>query len=173
MTAPPNRRPRVFVSYAHELSLEGHREHALDLAQSLRLKGIEANIDQYIEHDPPIWPRWMMDELRGADFVLCLVSPSYKERAEGRGDLQQGRGARWEGAVITEQLYAQFPASQSKFIAVVLEGCSAGDIPDVLMPVGRSYYFWPDDIENLYRRLTGQPRVIPAPLGEIEVLPHN
>lgn len=52
-----------------------HRERALELAQSLRLKGIEANIDQYIEHDPPTWPRWMLDEVRGADFVLCLVSP--------------------------------------------------------------------------------------------------
>jgi hypothetical protein len=161
------RRPKVFLSYAHEPGLAGHRERALDLAQSLRLKGIEANIDQFIEHDPPTWPRWMLDEVRGADFVLCLVSPSYKVRTEGGGNPNEGRGARWEGAVITEELYSQFPASQAKFIAVVLQGCSSEDIPDVLMPVGRSYYHWPDDEENLYRRLTGQPRVTPAPIGEI------
>jgi hypothetical protein len=145
----------------------GHRERALDLAQSLRLKGIEANIDQFIEHDPPTWPRWMLDEVRGADFVLCLASPLYKMRTEGLGDPSIGRGSRWEGAVITEELYAQFPGSQAKFVAVVLDGCSSDDIPDVLMPLGRTYYHWPEDEEGLYRRLTGQPRVTPALVGPI------
>ena len=159
------RNPKVFVSYAHEPVMAGHRDRALDLAQSLRLKGVEANIDQFVEHDPPTWPRWMIDDVRGADFVLCLASPLYKERAEGRGDPTQGRGARWEGAVITDELYSR--ANQAKFIAVVLDGCSPEDIPDILMPVGRTYYHWPEDEEMLYRRITGQPRVSPVPLGKI------
>jgi hypothetical protein len=166
----PLRTPRVFISYAHEPDIDGHRHRALDLAQSLRLRGVEANIDQFVEHDPPTWPRWMLDEVRGADFVLCLASPAYKERAEGRGDTSVGRGVRWEGALITEHLYSEFPKSQSKFIAIVLQSCSPEDIPDILMPVGRSYYFWPGDDENLYRRLTRQPRVAPVPLGNIVLL---
>lgn len=161
------RSPKVFVSYAHEPTMAGHRDRALDLAQSLRLKGVDANIDQFVEHDPPTWPRWMLDEVRGADFVLCLASPLYKERTEGRGDVTSGRGARWEGAIITEDLYSQFPSVQKKYVAVVLDGCSSDDIPDVLMPVGRTYYQWPQDEEILYRRLTGQPRVTPAPLGAV------
>ncbi len=112
----------------------------------------------------------MLDEVRGADFVLCLASPAYKERAEARGDAAIGRGARWEGAVITEQLYSGFPTSQSKFVALVLQGCSPEHIPDILMPVGRSFYFWPDDDETLYRRLTNQPKVTPVPLGSIVLL---
>lgn len=160
-------RPKVFVSYAHEPKIVGHRERVLDLAQSLRLKGVEANMDQYVEHDPPTWPRWMLDEVRGADYVLCVASPRYKIRTEGRGEADEGRGARWEGAIITEELYAEFPSSQRKFIALVLQGCSPTDIPDVLMPIGRTYYHWPDDEEDLYRRLTGQPRVVPAPLGQL------
>lgn len=167
MTTPTEKSPRVFISYAHEQNLEGHRLGVLDLAQSLRLRGIEANIDQFVEHDPPTWPRWMMDEIRGADFVLCVASPAYKVRTEDQGDPASGRGARWEGAVITEELYSQFPATQSKFIAIVLEGCSPADIPDILMPLGRSYYHWPEDDENLYRRLTNQPRVVPVPIGRI------
>ena len=161
------RNPKVFLSYAHEPQVIGHRERALELAQSLRLKGVDASIDQYVEHSPPTWPRWMLDEVRAADFVLCLASPSYKTRTEGRGNPSEGRGARWEGAIITEELYAQYPGSQAKFIAVVLHECAASDIPDVLMPVGRTYYHWPADEELLYRRLTGQPRVTPAPLGAI------
>lgn len=167
MNGRVTRIPKVFVSYAHEPKLVGHRERALELAQSLRLKGVQAIIDQYHENDPPTWPRWMLDEVRGADFVLCLASPRYKERTEGRGDPADGRGARWEGAIITEELYSEFPGSQAKFVAVVLEGSSSKHIPDILMPTGRTWYRWPEDDDLLYRRLTGQPRVIPAPLGAI------
>lgn len=158
---------RVFISYAHEPDIDGHRDRALELAQSLRLRGVEAMIDQFVEHDPPVWPRWMIDEVRAADFVLCLASPSYKERVENRGVPTTGRGARWEGAIITEELYSQFPHGYKKFIAVVLDGCIPDHIPDVLLPLGRSYYVLPEDDDNLYRRLTGQPRVVPAPLGPI------
>jgi hypothetical protein len=170
MASPP-RSVRVFISYAHERDIEGHRDRALELAQSLRLRGVEAWIDQFIEHDPPVWPRWMLDEIKAADFVLCLASPAYRERVEGVGDPSIGRGARWEGAVITEELYREQPSAHAKFLAVVLDGCSADDIPDVLLPLGRSYYAWPHDDEELYRRLTGQPRVLPAPIGQIVKMP--
>jgi len=160
-------RPKVFISYAHEREIDGHRERALELAQALRMRGVEANIDQFFEHDPPFWPRWMSDEIRHADFVLCLASPAYKERVELHGDATIGRGARWEGAIITEELYQDTASAGSRFIAVLLKGCSADDIPDVLLSVGRSFYEWPRDDEDLYRRLTRQPRVLPEPLGEI------
>jgi len=162
---------RVFISYAHDQAIDGHRDRALELAQSLRIRGVEALIDQFVEHDPPTWPRWMLNEIKAADFVLCLASPAYRERAEGEGDPCIGRGARWEGAVITEELYRGQPTTHAKFIAIVLEQCSVHDIPDILLPLGRSYYLWPQDDEELYRRLTGQPRVLPAPLGEIVELP--
>lgn len=108
-----------------------------------------------------------MDEVRASNFVLCLVSPAYKERVENCGDPTDGRGARWEGAILTEELYGEAPHAQKKFIAVVLEGCSPDHIPDVLMPLGRSYYVLPADDEALYRRLTGQPRIVPVPVGPI------
>jgi hypothetical protein len=161
---------RAFISYAHEPKINGHAERALALTQSLRLRGIEAHIDRFVEHDPPVWPRWMHDEVKEADFVLCLVSPSYKERAEGRGDPHIGRGARWEGAIITEDLY-DGTSHRRKYLTVILEKCSPEDIPDILMPTGVTYYLWPKDDELLYRRLTGQPAVVPAPLGGIVMMP--
>jgi len=162
---------RVFISYAHEYDIDGHRNRALQLAQSLRIRGVETLIDQFIEHEPPTWPRWMSDEIKIADFVLCLASPGYQERVEGRGNSAVGRGVRWEGVVITEELYHGIPTAHAKFIAVVLDKCSPDDIPDILLPLGRSYYLWPRDDEDLYRRLTGQPRVLPAQLGTIVQLP--
>jgi hypothetical protein len=160
---------RVFVSYAHEV-VDGYRAKALDLTQSLRIRGIEAVIDQFVEHEPPFWPRWMLDQVRAADFVLCLTSPAYRERAEGRGEPSSGRGARWEGAIITEEIYSSLSGANRKFVPVVLDDFSPSDIPDILFPVGRSYYRWPDDDEMLYRRLTGQPVAVPAALGEVIVL---
>ena len=202
-TTPESVRPtRVFVSYAHDRGIDGHRERALKLTQSLRLRGVEADIDQFIEHDPPFWPRWMIEKVKSADYVLCLASPGYKERFDNTGDASQGtelttddfltrshvpsrtpapraglgssigRGARWEGVFVTEELYSSFSSNRRKFIAVVISPCSPADIPDVLRPVGESYYDWPEQDEELYRRVTGQPRVIPAPLGTIVRLDH-
>jgi SEFIR domain len=167
----PHRTTKVLVSYAHEIGIDGHRHRALQLTQSLRLRGIEAVIDQFIEHEDPHWPRWMTDQIREADFVLCLASPSYKERFEGRGPADVGRGVRWEGAIATEEMYNNMLNGHKKFISVVLESCAAADIPDVLHPIGRTFYAWPDDDERLYRRLTGQPAVVPVPLGSIVAMP--
>ena len=167
-TTTESARPtRVFVSYAHDRGIDGHRERALQLTQSLRLRGVEAVIDQFLEHDPPFWPRWMIDQVKAADYVLCLASPGYKERFDNNGDPSIGRGARWEGVFVTEELYSSFASNRRKFIAVVIPPCSPAHIPDVLRPVGESYYDWPEQDEELYRRVTGQPRVIPAPLGTI------
>lgn len=163
--------PRVLVSYAHEVQISGHVERAYDLSQSLRRLGVDTQIDRYVEHDPPFWPRWMQDEIAQAKFVLCLVSPLYRERCEGRGDESVGRGARWEGLIVTEELYTNQSAAHRKFIPVLLDGCEVTDIPDVLRPVGTTHYRWPADNENLYRRLTNQPRFVPEPIGQIVQLP--
>ena len=86
---------------------------------------------------------------------------------ESWGDASVGKGARWEGVHIAESLYADFAQGRRKFIAVVIRPCSADHIPDVLRPVGATYYTLPEDDEDLYRRITNQPRVVPAPLGSV------
>lgn len=163
--------PRVLISYAHEAQIPGHVERAYALSQSLRRLGVDARIDRYAEHDPPFWPRWMQDEIAQSKFVLCLVSPLYRERCEGSGADNVGHGARWEGLIVTEELYANQAVAHRKFIPVLLDGCEVTDIPDVLRPVGTTHYRWPADNETLYRRLTNQPRFVPEPIGQILELP--
>lgn len=166
MTAGP---ARVFVSYAHDPAITNHEGHALDLATSLRLRGVDASIDQWVEHTPSFWPIWMAHQVRDADFVLCLASPLYKERCEQLGDPTVGRGARWEGALITHAMYANIIEAPAKFLSVLLQGTGPEHIPDVLMPYGYTYYRWPEDDELLYRRITGQPLVVPPPLGPLVI----
>jgi TIR domain len=154
------------LSYAHDRSVPGHAQRALDLTDSLRERGVDAWIDRYDEHSGVHWPRWMKDQVKRAQFVLCLASPLYRERFEQAGGTPDvGRGARWEGAIITEELYEQQQVGPKKFIAVVMPGTSSEDIPDVLNPIGWTHYTLPDDDESLYRRLTNQPAVVPPPLG--------
>jgi TIR domain len=170
-----NARPvRVFISYAHDPKVPGHKERALQLAESLRRRGVMAYIDQWVEHKSIFWPRWMADQVRDADFVLCLASPLYKERCEQLGDSATGRGARWEGALITHAMYADIISAPTKFITVLLDGTTPDDVPDVLMPYGYTYYRWVEGSEQdelLYRRITGQPLLKPPPLGPMVVYP--
>lgn len=170
-----NTRPvRVFISYAHDTTVPGHRDHALELAESLRRRGVMSYIDLWFEHEPIHWPRWMADQLRNSDVVLCLASPLYKERCEQLGDPSIGRGARWEGALITSMMYADIVAAPAKYISVLLEGTTPEHIPDILMPYGYTYYKWAEgteDDELLYRRITGQPLLKPPPLGPVVVYP--
>lgn len=163
----------VLISYAHDPFIPAHMENALELTQSLRSRGIDADIDQFHSESGQNWPLWMLKAIQKADFVLCLASPLYKERFEASGDASRGLGSRWEGAIITEALYNESLAADSKFIAVVPEGCDSQHIPTLLQPLGRTHYRLPDDDEDLYRRLTGQPRVLPLALGDIVVLPHK
>ena len=116
-----NARPvRVFISYAHDITVPGHRDRALELAESLRRRGVMSYIDRWFEHEPIHWPRWMADQLRDSDVVLCLASPLYKERCEHLGNPTSGRGARWEGALITGMMYSDIVAAPAKFITVLL-----------------------------------------------------
>lgn len=168
------RPPRVFVSYAHDATVPGHRDRALQLAESLRKRGVMSFIDRWVEHEPINWPRWMADQVRDADFVLCLASPLYKQRCEQLGDPALGRGARWEGALITDAMYSNIVEAPAKFISVLLDGTKAEDIPDVLRPYGYTYYRWLEgtkEDEMLYRRITGQPLLKPPPLGPVVIYP--
>lgn len=160
---------KVFISYAHDPALPGHQDRALELATSLRLRGIEANIDRYVENTPIHWPIWMAEQVKEAEFVLCLASPLYKERFEQKGDATKGRGARWEGLIITEEMYFNINAGPKKFISVLMDGASVEDIPDLLHPLGYTHYVYPDQDEALYRRITNQPAVVPPPLGPMVI----
>ena len=169
-------RRRILVSYSQETGpdgIPGHRERALELAQQLNAHDdLDAVIDQYFEHDPPHWPLWVLEELQRADFVLCLASPGYLRSFEaigsrlsataGEGPVEpdQGRGASWEALHITDMLYrdVQRHGSSKRIVSVLLPGCTTDHIPLAFSPIATSHYRFPEDQDDLLRRLTGEPR---------------
>ena len=160
--------PKVLISYSHD-SPE-HRDRVLVLSKRLRKDGIDCTIDQYVVVPPEGWPRWMEKQIRNSDFVLMVCTETYYRRVLGEEDPGRGRGVRWEGHLVYEAIY-QADTRNTKFIPVLFEGGGLQWIPPVLQST--SYYDLSseDGYENLYRRLTNQPRADKSELGKLRSLP--
>jgi hypothetical protein len=154
---------KVFISYSYDSKAHADAVHLL--AEDLRQRGVAVNIDRYELHPPQGWPQWMLQQVEGSNFVLCVCTAKYKERFENQTPSEEGKGARFEGSVITQAIYRN--ASQNaKFIPVLLDGGSSDNIPAVLDSVTR--YELPKDFIKLYCRLTGQDYFHKSELGSLQ-----
>lgn len=157
--------PRVFISYTHDS--DDHKKRVLALADRLRADGIDSRIDRYISVPEEGWPRWMVNQVRAADFVLVVCTQTYVRRFDGTDPPGQGKGGKWEGAVITQELY-NGESWNTKFVPVLFAHDAAQWIPVSLqgtnyyVPITRDGYF------DLYRRLTGQHGTPPPDLGALK-----
>ena len=162
--------PRVFISYSHD-SIQ-HKDLVLRFAERLRKDGIDAQIDQYVEGRPPGgWPRWMLDKLDWAEFVLLICTETYYRRFRGHEELGTGKGVDWEGQLITLELY-QAKSRTTKFVPVILASQNEEFIPEPLRD--HPYRLDSEDsYQELYAFLTGQAGVPLPELGVIKTLPRN
>jgi hypothetical protein len=157
------RKPRVFISYSHDS--EEHSEAVLDLCELLRESGVDAWIDVYDEIPPPrSWPRWMYDQIEAAKFVLVVCTGTYERRLLGREDPSVGRGATWEGAIVTQEMYE---SDSGRIIPVLLKISDRAHIPYFLRST--THYLVGSGVDasfnRLLRHILGQPAVIPRPVG--------
>ncbi len=76
MTAPHEPRPvRVFISYSYD-SLE-HADRVLMLADKLRADGVDVRLDRYDPSPSEGFHRWVVHQVREADFVLLVCTETY------------------------------------------------------------------------------------------------
>lgn len=158
------KKSRVFISYSHDTP--EHNESVLRLAERLRANGVDCQLDQYEMSPDDGWSRWMMRQLESADFVLLICTEAYTRRVEGREEPYRGLGAAWEGALITQGLYEK-GGRNTKFIPIVFAHTNVRNIPVFLRPFTYYDLSSPGGYEALYRRLTGQPEIVPRELGEV------
>jgi len=159
--------PTVFISYSHD-SPE-HADRVLQLSDKLRSEGIDCILDQYETSPEEGWPRWMDRNIRSADFVLMVCTETYFNRVMGEEEPGKGLGVRWEGKLIYQYLYNA--DANTKFIPLLFKGCEPVHIPT---PLQDATYYHPstlDGYEELYRRLTNQPRTERPELGKLKKLP--
>lgn len=113
MTANIPKSSKVFISYSCESSQ--HNKHVLELSNRLRDEGLDCNVDQYEDCPPEGWFLWMINQIEEADFVLIVCTQKYERRFMGKVEAGKGLGAKWEGAIITQELYYQKASVLSTF----------------------------------------------------------
>jgi hypothetical protein len=162
--------PKVFISYSHD-SPE-HKELVLRFAQRLRKDGVDAQIDRYIVGRPEGgWPRWMLDKLDWADFVLLICTQTYYRRFRGHEEPGTGKGVDWEGQLITLQIY-NAKSRSTKFVPVIFASQDRNFIPE---PLSDQFYCLDseDHYQELFSLLTGQAGVTRPELGAVKELPRR
>lgn len=158
---------KVFISYSHDS--KAHREQALALSERLRDDGIETLFDQYVSGSPEQgWSRWMLDQLDVADTVLVICTEIYYRKFRGHEIAGKGKGADWEGALITQAIYDS-RSRTSKFVPIFLSDAEERWIPEPLR--SRTYYSLvsEENYQCLYDSLLGQAGVEPRPIGSLKL----
>src|SRR5437660_7057658 len=159
---------KIFISYTHDS--ESHMNRVFELSERLRSDGVDSSIDQYEVSPPEGWPAWMRMQIKQANFVLVICSENYLKRYERSEELGKGTGAKWEGAIIGQELY-EAEGRNTKFIPVVFTPDDVKYIP-VEMRGGTRYVLDSDArYDDLYGHLTEQPKTVKRELGELRQLP--
>jgi hypothetical protein len=154
---------KIFISYSHD-TIE-HKRHVLELSERLRKEGVETRLDQYVKGTPyQKWPRWMLDQVDWADYVLCVCTETYYRRFRGHKEPGTGKGADWEGAIITQEIYDS-KTQTVKFVPVMFEPAYMQFIPEPLR--GHTYYVLSTEAEyeRLYDFLLDQGGFEAGPIG--------
>ncbi len=163
--------PRIFISYSHDTPT--HRERVLRLSERLRADGIETRLDQYVTGTPAKgWPRWMLDQIDWAEFVLLVCTETYYRRFRGHEEPGKSKGADWEGAVITQEIYDARSAT-IKFVPVLFDAADEHFIPEPVR--GHTFYVLNSEqaYRDLYDFLLNQAGVEPRPVGEPQRKPRR
>lgn len=111
----------------------------------------------------------MEEQIKTKRWTLIVASKTYQKRAEGREEPAIGQGAKWESGVIRRDLY-QSGGLNEKFVPVGFGIDKRAYVPSFLS----DYSFFDVDSDEGYMKLlsllTGQPFIIPEPLGGIHPL---
>jgi hypothetical protein len=160
--------PKIFISYSRD-SAE-HVQRVLRLANRLREDGIDCRIDQYVVVPEEGWRLWTERQIRDSDFVLLVCTETYRQRFMDEEEPEKGLIVRLEGRLIYNSIY-QAQGRNTKFVPVLFESGDSSHIPDLVRDPNSYRVQTEDGYEDLYRRLTNQPRIIKPKLGQRRSLP--
>jgi hypothetical protein len=122
------KRPRVFISYAHDEDDPEHRERVRSLVKLLR-DHVDVRADFDAEDEPQNWARWCNEECEEADFIVMVASAPYKRRVEQKEAEGKGLGATWEGAYIWDYAHDNPKTWHRRILRVVFPEHGADDLP--------------------------------------------
>ena len=151
-TNPP---PSVFISYAHES--DALRAAVKTLAEWLQQHGCILLTDHDFAYRPPPegWQAWMQDGIRQAQTVLVVCTPKLKQRYEKAATPDSGRGATFEGAIVTQHIYDNVMRND-KIYPILPDDGSEEDIPTALKSWWNGHRF-PSGNEGIRKMIFGEP----------------
>jgi hypothetical protein len=158
---------KVFISYSHD-SPE-HAVKVLTLANKLRSEGIDAIIDQYEPWPEKGWSQWMLKQVSEATFVLMICTEMYYKGAMDKLGEEEKKGVKYEWHLINSYFY-QDGAVNKRFLPVIFKENARDFIPDPFIDMPRFCVATNEGYEDLYRRLTNQPRATMPELGKFKSL---
>lgn len=168
MSSPPIDNIKVFISYSHDS--DQHKYRVLALSDRLCADGIDCTIDQYETSPPEGWASWCDRKIEQADFVLVVCTQIYVQRFKGNDTTEKGKGAKWEGAIITQELY-NTQGRNKKFIPIIFTPEDKTRIPSILGGVTFYEVYTDEGYNSLYRHLTSQPAILKPELGKVKSMP--
>ncbi|MCM8623294.1 MAG: TIR domain-containing protein [Candidatus Accumulibacter sp.] len=132
--------PVVFISYAHES--DALRTSVKALADWLVQNGCRVLTDHAYIVRPPAqgWPVWMRDCIEQSGTVLVVCTPQLRARYEKTAAPDSGRGATYEGAIVTQQIY-DAAMRNTKFQPILPDDGDEGNIPTFLKPWWNGHRF--------------------------------
>jgi SOS response regulatory protein OraA/RecX len=179
VAGPRQRHPSALISWAHvdpgwsPDQIGARRDAVFELATALRRNGVDVDVDLYHLSASVDWTRWGPGRIAECDFVLVVVSESWRLAWEGRGDPTKGAGAAAEADSLRSIYAVNRDAFRDKVRLVLLPGANSRDIPSGLHGVPRFEVGTIDDagLSDLLRNLTEQPEFIKGKLGDLPELP--
>jgi hypothetical protein len=162
-------RPKALVSYAWEED-GAHQYRVVKFTNALREYGIDATVDVFRQSPPEGWPAWMLKEIRQSQFVLMVITETYRRRFEGEEKPGKGKGVKWEASIVTREVY-DAESNQDKFLPVLFGKEHIASMPTIFK--GNTYWDVsdPERLKELVMHMTDQPLYVPAPLGRVPNLP--
>ncbi len=161
----------VFLSYSHDSP--AHRLQVLRLSERLRADGLETRLDQYVNGTPINgWPRWMLDQLDQADWVVVVCTETYYRRFRGHDEPRKGSGVDWEGALITQEIYAARSRTE-KFVPVLFDADAERFIPEPLRSHTHYELTSEAQYQEFYDALLEQSGVEPGAIGSPKARPRR
>jgi hypothetical protein len=134
---------KVFISYAWES--EDFRKEVATLAHWLQTNGdgkITVVTDHLYTHRAPNvgWPTWMANQIEDSDVVLIICTKAYHDRFRKKEAKGKGRGAIYEGAIITQEL-VNAQTINDKFFPILPDGGDLENIPLILQQYFNGQFF--------------------------------
>ncbi|MGX7829680.1 SEFIR domain-containing protein [Actinokineospora sp. 24-640] len=159
--------PRAYVSYYAE-SVE-HVDQVRSFAALLRSHGIDARMDIWAGTARLDRPLWSLNELRAADRVLVIASPTYRRVGDDGVAVAEMADLAGELAALRDLVHGDRDGWLPRIVPVLLPGRDIVEVP-VFMQARtagaiRVAELTSAGVRPLLRELTGSPEHLPPRLG--------